>query len=200
MSKSTVWESFHRVEDGEHALASAQVIQKAARAPNSLLLPEEEEHVIAWIGERWGQGDRPSPREVRDIAGDLFERRTHHERTITRDWWRGFRTRQSEELLVSVGAAKEVQRTEVTRGSVLAYFAELGNALSACVTPYQIMNLDETGLSLRPMKGKTRPLVSLKNCAVRPTFHEEKDVSHLSARSWLSFAGYSQLIGPLAAT
>jgi hypothetical protein len=124
MSKSAVWEGYHRVKDREHALASAQVIQKVARVPNLLLLPEEEKHVIAWIGER--QGHRPSPREVHDFAGGLFERRTHHERTFTQDWWRGFGKRQSEELLVSVGAAKEAQRTEVTRGSVLAYFAELG--------------------------------------------------------------------------
>jgi hypothetical protein len=138
MSKSAVWESYHRVEVGEHALASAQVTQKATRASNSLLLPEEEEHVIAWMGEYPRQGDCPSPREVRDCAGDLFERRIHPERTFTRDRWRGFRKRQSEELLVSAGAAKEAQRTEVTRGSVLACFAKLGNVLTACVTPNQI--------------------------------------------------------------
>jgi hypothetical protein len=100
-----------------------QVIQKAACAPNSLLLPEEEEYVIAWIGECQREGDCPSPREVRDFSGDLFERRTHHERIFTRDWWRGFRKRQSEELLVNVRAAKEAQRTKVTCGSMLAYFA-----------------------------------------------------------------------------
>jgi hypothetical protein len=107
MSKSAVWESYHRVEDGEHTFASAQVIQKAVFAPNSLLLPEEQEHVIVWIGEHQRQGDCPSPREVRDFVGDLFERRTHHEQTFTRDWWRGFRKRQSEEVLASVDAAKE---------------------------------------------------------------------------------------------
>jgi hypothetical protein len=71
MSKSAVWGSYHRVEDEEHAVASAQVIQNAARAPNSLLLPEEEEHVIAWINQRQRQGNCPLPREVRDFAGDL---------------------------------------------------------------------------------------------------------------------------------
>jgi hypothetical protein len=150
------------------------VIQKAARAANSLLLPEEE-HVIVWIGERQRQGDCPSPREVRNFAGDLFERRTHHERTFTRDWWRGFLKCQSEGFLVRIGAVKQAQRTEVTCGSALAYFAELGNVLPACVTPSQIMNMAETGLSMRPMKGQARKLVSVKSCAVRPTFHEEND-------------------------
>jgi hypothetical protein len=188
MSKPAVWESYHRVEDGEHALASAQVIQKAARTPNSLLLPEEE-RVIVWTGQHQRQGDCPSPRAVRDFAGCLFKRRTPHERIFTRDSWRGFHKRQSEKLLVSVGAAKEAQRTEVTRGSVLAYFAELGNILPACVMPNQIMNMDETGLSVRPMKGKTRKLVSLKSCALRPTFHEEKDVSHVSLVATVNLGG-----------
>jgi hypothetical protein len=198
LSKSAAWESYHRVRDGEHALASAQVTQKAARAPNSLLLPEEEGRVIAWIDERQRQGDCPSPREVRDFAGDLFERRTHRERTFTRDWSRGFRKRQSEGLLVSVGAAKEAQRTKVTRGFVLAYFAELGNVLPACLTPNQIMNLDEIGLPVRPMKGKTRKLVSLKSCAVRPTFHEEKGVSHVSLVATVTPGG--QTLTPLMLT
>jgi hypothetical protein len=145
--------------------------------------------MIAWIGERQRQGDRPSLCEVRDFTGDLFERRTHHERTFTREWWRGFRKRQSEELMVSVCAAKEAQRTEVTRGTVLAYFAELGNILPACVTPNQIMNMDETGLSVRPVKGKTRKLVSLKSCALPPTFHEQKDVSHGSRVATVPLGG-----------
>jgi hypothetical protein len=197
MSKSAVWESYRRVEDGEHALASAQVIQKAARAPYSLLLPEEE-HVIAWIGERQHRGDCPMLCEVRDFAGDLFETRIHRERTFTRDWSHDFRKRQSEELLVSVGAAKEAQGTEVTRGSVLVYFAELGNVLPACVTPNQIMNRDETRLSVRPMKGKTRKLVSLESCAVRPTFHEEKDVNHVLLVATVTLGG--QALTPLMLT
>jgi hypothetical protein len=169
------------------------------RTPNSLLLPEEEEHVIAWIGGRQRQGDYPSPREVRDFAGELFERRTHRERKFTRDWSRGFRKCQSEKLLVSVSAAKEAQRTEVTRGSVLAYFAELGNVLPAYVTPNQIMNMDETGLSVRSMKGKTRKLISLKGCAVRPTFHEEKDVSHVLLAATVTLGGQA-LIPPMLTT
>jgi hypothetical protein len=120
------------------------------------------------------------------------------EQTFTRDWWRGFRRRQSEELLMSVGAAKEAQRTAVTCGSVLAYFAKLRNVLPGYVTPNQIMNMDETGLSVRPMKGKTRKLVSLKSCAVRPTFHEEKDVSRVWLVATVTLGG--QALTPLMLT
>jgi hypothetical protein len=90
---------------------------------------------------------------------------------------------------VSVGLAKEAQRTEVTRASVLAYFVELGNVMPACVTPNQIMHMDETGLSVWPMKGKTRNFVSLKSCAVRPTFHEENGVSHVSLVATITLGG-----------
>jgi hypothetical protein len=44
---------------------------------------------------------------VWDLAGDLFEQRTCQERKFTRNWWRGFRKGQIEELLVRVGTAKK---------------------------------------------------------------------------------------------
>jgi hypothetical protein len=99
---------------------------------------------------------------------------------------------------MSLGAAKEARRTEVTRGSMLVYFAELGNVLPACVTPTPIMNLDETGLSVRPMKGKTTKLVSLKSSVVRPTFHEKKDVGHVLLVATVTLGG--QALTPLTLT
>jgi hypothetical protein len=72
---------------------------------------------------------------VQDFASDLSERRTRHERTFIKGWRRGFPKRQSEEFLVSVGPAKETQRTEVTNALVFAYFNELKDVLPMCVTP-----------------------------------------------------------------
>jgi hypothetical protein len=42
MSKPSVWENYHRFEEREYALASAQVISKLLRALSSLLLPEKK--------------------------------------------------------------------------------------------------------------------------------------------------------------
>jgi hypothetical protein len=42
MSKSAIWESYHRLEEREKAIASTQTISKPSGAPDSLLLPEEE--------------------------------------------------------------------------------------------------------------------------------------------------------------
>jgi hypothetical protein len=58
--------------------------------------------------------------------------------------------------------------------------------------------MDETGLSLRTVKGKTRKLVSLKSCAVRPTFHAEKDVSHVLLVATITLSG--QRLTPLMLT
>jgi hypothetical protein len=60
------------------------------------------------------------------------------------------------------------------------------------------MNMDQTGLSVRPMKDKSRKLVSLKSCAVRRTFHEENQVSHVSLVATVTLAG--QTLNPLMLT
>jgi hypothetical protein len=51
--------------------------------------------------------------------------------------------------------------------------------------------MDETGLSVRSMKGRKRKLVSLKSCTVPPTFHEKQDVSHVSLVARVTLGGQS---------
>jgi hypothetical protein len=70
ISKSAVWEAYHGFEERENVVASAQFISKLFGAPISLLLPEQEENVMAWIGERQHYGDCSSRRDVWDHAGD----------------------------------------------------------------------------------------------------------------------------------
>jgi hypothetical protein len=60
--------------------------------------------------------------------------------------------------------------------------------------------MDETGLSVWPMKGKTRKLVSFKNCALRPTFHEQKDVSHVSLVTTVTLGGQTLTLLTLTTT
>jgi hypothetical protein len=102
------------------------------------------------------------PREARDFAGDLFERMTRQERTFIRDWGAMSANGKREELLVSVGSAKETKRTEITCASVLADFNELKGVLPTCATPNQILNMEETLLSASPMKGKKRDIILVK--------------------------------------
>jgi hypothetical protein len=92
---------------------------------------------------------------------------------------------------VSVGVEKETQRSEVTSVLVLVYFNEPKDVLPICLTPDRILDMDETGLSLRPMKGKRQKVVSLKNCTILPTFHEGKAVSHLSLVATVTLGGQS---------
>jgi hypothetical protein len=123
---------------------------------------------------------------------------------------------------VSVGAAKENLRIEVASVSVLAYFNELKDVPSISVRPDEILSMDETGISVRPIKGNQRNIGSLKRCTILPTFHEENDVSYVAfvttitlgdqsliplmltshSRAGISlfFARLSELIVPPAAT
>jgi hypothetical protein len=58
--------------------------------------------------------------------------------------------------------------------------------------------MDETGLSVRPLKGKRRKVVFLRTCHVTPSFHDERDVSHVSLVARVTLGGQSLL--PLSLT
>jgi hypothetical protein len=152
MSKSGVGHLWRKFEERETTLASGQDAPIQPRAPNALLLAEEEAIVIVSIGERQRQGDCPCPREVRDFAGNLFERRTHQERVFTTDWWRCFRSRHGAEISLSIAAGKETARTQVTTQAVPDSFDEVAKVLPTCATPNQILNMGATGLAFHLMK------------------------------------------------
>jgi hypothetical protein len=54
---------------------------------------------------------------------------------------------------------------------------------------HEILNIDETGLSVRPLKGQKRKIVFLKTCCIIPSFREEKDVSHVSLVATVTLGG-----------
>jgi hypothetical protein len=63
MSKFAVWESYHRVEDGKHARASAQVIQKARRAPTHSFSPKKKNMWL--LGSTSASTKETAPRRVK---------------------------------------------------------------------------------------------------------------------------------------
>jgi hypothetical protein len=146
--KATAWEIYRRFEHAEHEDSLSKSDTIPSRPPNSLLLPEEERRVIAWIEDFQRQGNCSSPREVCGLGAVLFQVRTCQERFFSRDWWRGFRRRHEEEFAVNTAAAKEAQHAAVTSKSVLDYFDKLKEVLPNGVSPTQILNMDETGLSV----------------------------------------------------
>jgi hypothetical protein len=93
--KTTAWKIGERFERSENALPLSKSDAKPSPPPNSLLLPEEERRMMAWIGDRQRQGNCPSPR---DFSSILHQARTDQERFFSRDWWRGLGRQHQEEL------------------------------------------------------------------------------------------------------
>jgi hypothetical protein len=58
--------------------------------------------------------------------------------------------------------------------------------------------MDETGLSVHPMKGKKQKIVSFKSCTVLPAFQKEKDVTHVALVATATLGG--QWLIPLMLT
>jgi hypothetical protein len=82
--------------------------------------------------------------------------------------------------------AQEPARTAVQSEHVAEYFSTVFAALSRCVTPRQILNMDESGVTARPFKGRKRKVVFLKHCPISPKFLDIRDVSHVSVVGTIS--------------
>jgi hypothetical protein len=187
--KTTAWEIHGRFEHAEHEASLSKFGTIPSRPPDSLRLPEEDRRVIAWIGDCQRQGNCPSPCEVCDFGPVLFQVRTGQERFSSRDWRRGFCRQHEEEFAVNTATAKQAQHAAVTSKSVLDYFDKLKEVLLHCLIPAQILNMDETGLSVDPLKGKKQKFAFLKTCCVTPSFHEERSVNHVSLAATVTLDG-----------
>jgi hypothetical protein len=115
------WEIHKCFEHAEHEGSLLKSDSAPFRPPNSLLLPEEEKRVIAWIGDYQQQGNCPCPRKVRDFGAVRFQVKTRQGRFFTRDWMRGVRRRPEDELTGNTTTAKKPQSARVPSKSALNY-------------------------------------------------------------------------------
>jgi hypothetical protein len=146
---SEIDECFERAENG---ISFSKSDAKPSRLSNLLVLPEEKRRVMAWIEDCQRERNCHSPREVRDFVSILYPSRTGQERFLNRDWWQKFPQRHQEKLTVNRVAAKEPQQAAVAAKAVIHYFEKLREVLPNCVSPNQILKMDETGLSVRSLK------------------------------------------------
>jgi hypothetical protein len=59
-----------------------------------------------------------------------------------------------QELQVSRATAREHARSSLACEDFVSYFMDIVDALSKYVFPKQILNMDESGVTARPFKGK----------------------------------------------
>ena len=163
----------------------------------SLLAVNEEKSILQWMNDLQLAGDCPTPHQVRMRASEIYFARTEKCRDFDRSWWKRFKGRHPEVATQRVKAT-EGARTEVTCQQVTDYFREVELALQVIKSPYQLLNLDEVGLSTRPDKGRFRRVAYLKTTAREPTFKEEKDGSHVTMTACINLKGEAlmpQLLG-----
>jgi hypothetical protein len=186
LSCSAVWRAIRKREKAsdDHQLADVEHLRKPA--PNMTVMPSEEQMLLTWIESRQRNGDCPFPREIRDEAEIVLKTRTGEERHFDRHWWRSFKHRQASRIGLVICTAQEPARTAVRSEAVNQYFAALVQVLPSCMTPLQILNLDESGATARPLKGKQKKVVFLTDCPVPLRFRDARDVSDVSVVATIS--------------
>jgi hypothetical protein len=180
LSTSAVFRAIRKREKVNEDLQSSEAHPPQKPGPNMALTPTEEQTLIAWIEARQRNGDCPSPREVRDQASHFFKIRNKEERPLGRHWWRCFKLRHGGRIGLVPCTSQEPARNAVNSSAVNDYFAKVLDAISHCVSPFQILNMDESGVSARPFKGKQKKVVFVTDCPVAPRFQDIRDVSHVS--------------------
>jgi hypothetical protein len=85
-----------------------------------------------------------------------------------------------QELETSIATAIKPARSTLMCEDFACCARDVTDALSKCVSPKQILNMDESGVTAGPFKGKKRKVVPLTSCQTAPRFQDARDVTHVS--------------------
>jgi transposase len=187
LSTVYLWEK--RARQAQEEPVPTEMPGSGFSGPNAFLTLGEEEYVLRWIEQRQVAMNCPSPKETREYALDLRKLRVDDGRIPTRAWWWSFRRRHADRVGTKTVKSLETGRNQVTPQQVYAYREEVKNALSQIVDRSQVVNLDESGATSRPDKGKRKKVVYSLHTSQEPTFTAENDVSHVTIVSAVSLAG-----------
>ena len=153
-----------------------------------LLTGEEEEQLIQIIHQHQLQNDCLTSRDVRENASVLYKARTGVERSFSRDWFRNFILRHSEEIGKQKAKSIEEDRTKISPVEVERYIKEVEEMMKNPPHPCLLLNFDETGFGRRPDKGKRKSVIISKKCDVTPYWKETHDLHHISVVSCVTAA------------
>jgi hypothetical protein len=100
-------------------------------------------------------------------------------------------------LGVGVGTSQEEARNGVQSENLSAYISQMIGALQQYRTPRHTPNIDECGVTTRPLKDQRKRIVCLTDCQTAPRFRDVKGVSHVSVIGIVSLPCRSRLPFPL---
>ena len=158
---------------------------------SSLLTLKEEETIIEWLIKKQEDGDCPSSQQVRYYAQELYEKRTNQIRCFDKSWFYNFKNRHIQTIGIKKIVSKEEERQTIHVEKVYKYIANLLNAITSIKSSSQIINIDETGFSVRPNKDKAQKCVFIKTHRREPCWKEVRDANHVSFLASINLSGES---------
>ena len=106
--------------------------------------------------------------DVRNVACDIYKKRTNVLRIFDRSWFRDFMRRHSDVIAMKKCPSVDSDRAELNREQIEKYIQEVNSALETVSDLRLLLNMDETGFGRRPDYGKKRSCIFVLNCTVEP--------------------------------
>jgi hypothetical protein len=187
---TSYYKMFPSGKDPEAMVALSEELgqSETRRGRPRLVSADLEERLLHHIAEQQMRCDCLSPKECRSWLADQINSET---RTILLDrfWWKRF-VRRHDQIAVRRCDSREASRAGVQRDQVVPYLQNLREEIAGGVIPDLVINMDESGFSQRPWKGKRKNCVFLMDSPVKPSFRDEPDANHVTIVGAVTLAGY----------
>jgi hypothetical protein len=178
LSPSAVYMTIRKREKANDSLQKPAPDSLEKPTPKLALSTIEERILMAWIESFQRNCDFPSAREVRPSIAS-FQRSNKDRAALRQALVANFKRSHAGQIDLVTCPRQELVRNVVVSCDVNVYSSAVLDALSRCVTPRYILNMDEWGVAMRPFKGKKQKAVILTGCPVAPRFQDIRDVSHV---------------------
>lgn len=147
---------------------------------NQLVLKREEHKLIDEIESHQFNNDCLTSADIRSLAEAMFQERTGIVRPFTRDWCHDFKERHKSEIEKTNAPCIDEARSSINPEFVEHYILQIERILQDPPPPCLVLNVDETGFSKRPEKGKIKNVFIKKGCPIKPFWRENSDIHHIS--------------------
>ena len=159
------------------------------KSPNQLLTDEEESVILDRILDAQLKSECMCGQDVRDLASELYKKRTDVSRVFDRYWFRAFLRRHAELISKKKCPSVDDERGSLSREQIEQYIIDINNALAGVTDLRLVLNMDETGFGKRPDYGKKKSCVYVVNCDVEPVWRATTETHHISWVACISAAG-----------
>ncbi|KAH0790775.1 putative transposase [Histomonas meleagridis] len=163
-----------------HRGDDVNVIKEKIPPPAQLLTEEEEIFIINSIFNAQCHNSCLTGKEVRDIASEVYKKRTGIDRDFSRDWCFNFCKRHQDRITKVKVSCVDEERASIDIAQVHQYIANIERILIDPPNPHLLMNFDETGFSKRPDKGKTKSVFICNDCEIKPYWRATVEQHHIS--------------------